>query len=36
MDEVPETLHPGGDVVLVSAFLFGAYRFRYMQALRKG
>jgi hypothetical protein len=31
-DEVPETLHPGDDVVLVSAFLFGAQRFRHMQA----
>ena len=32
MDEVPEALHPGDDVVLVSAFLCGAYRFRHMQA----
>jgi hypothetical protein len=32
MDEVSETLHPGDDVVLVSAFLFGTQRFRHMQA----
>ena len=36
MDEVPKALYPGDHVVLVSAFLCSAQRFRDMQALRKG